>query len=118
MQHAFNDNLVGPVASGLRVWQPRDTYSQSQGDLSAYGGTGRVTYAFNDQWNNKLNFDAEYLSGDDPDTNTNEGFDPLWGRWPQWSELYVYTWVKESRIAEQTNLTRFGPSWEANPPRR
>lgn len=31
------------------------------------------------------------LSGDDPDTtDEDEGWNPLWSRWPQYSELYVY----------------------------
>ena len=31
-----------------------------------------------------------------------------WGRWPQFSELYVYTVAGETRIAEVTNLYRIG----------
>ncbi|NQT81707.1 alginate export family protein [bacterium] len=31
-----------------------------------------------------------HLSGDDPDTADDEGWNPLWSRWPQYSELYVY----------------------------
>lgn len=31
-----------------------------------------------------------YLSGDDADTEEDEGWNPLWARWPQYSELYVY----------------------------
>lgn len=30
------------------------------------------------------------LSGDDPGTPEDEGWDPLWARWPQYSELYIY----------------------------
>jgi hypothetical protein len=33
-----------------------------------------------------------YLSGDDPDTDKDEGWNPLWARWPQYSELYVYAY--------------------------
>jgi Alginate export len=33
-----------------------------------------------------------YLSGDDPDTSKDEGWNPLWARWPQYSELYVYAY--------------------------
>lgn len=32
------------------------------------------------------------LSGDDPNTTDDEGWNPLWARWPQYSELYVYAW--------------------------
>ena len=31
-----------------------------------------------------------YLSGDDPDSAKDEGWNPLWARWPQYSELYIY----------------------------
>jgi hypothetical protein len=31
-----------------------------------------------------------YLSGDDPNSADDEGWNPLWARWPQYSELYVY----------------------------
>lgn len=31
-----------------------------------------------------------HLSGDDPATPEDEGWNPLWGRWPQNSELYIY----------------------------
>ena len=33
-----------------------------------------------------------YLSGDDPDSAKDEGWNPLWARWPQYSELYIYAW--------------------------
>lgn len=32
------------------------------------------------------------LSGDDPKTGRDEGWNPLWARWPQNSELYVYAY--------------------------
>ncbi len=32
-----------------------------------------------------------YLSGDDPSTTDDEHWNPLWARWPQYSELYVYS---------------------------
>ena len=30
------------------------------------------------------------VSGDDPATAKDEGWNPLWARWPQYSELYIY----------------------------
>jgi len=33
-----------------------------------------------------------HLSGDDPDSADDEGWNPLWARYPQQSELYVYAW--------------------------
>ena len=83
--------------------------------LCAWGMNSRATYAFKDTWNNQLFFNFEYLSGDKPGTNKNEAFDPLWGRWPQFSELYVYSYAGETRIAETTNLIRFGPGYTVCP---
>jgi hypothetical protein len=44
------------------------------------------------------------LSGDDPDTPTDEGWDPLFSRWPKWSEMYIYTLAKERGPAYWSNL--------------
>ena len=48
-----------------------------------------------------------YLSGDDPSTSDYEGWDALWGRWPKWSESYIYTQIKEynGKPAYWTNLS-------------
>jgi hypothetical protein len=43
-------------------------------------------------------------------------FDVLWGRWPQWSEMYnVYSYVQETRVGQTANLLRFGPTWSVDP---
>lgn len=45
-----------------------------------------------------------YLSGDDPATEDYEGWDPLFGRWPKWSESYIYTLVREGGVAYWSNI--------------
>ncbi len=37
-----------------------------------------------------------YLSGDKPSTSKHEGWNPLFSRWPMWSELLVFTIVNEN----------------------
>ncbi len=61
------------------------------------------------------------FSGDDPATKgTNEGWDPLFSRWPAWSELYIYSQLKEQGVGYWTNLsmwqaeTAFSPWKDAN----
>jgi len=49
------------------------------------------------------------LSGDDPATAANEGWDPLFSRYPKWSELYIYTLGSERGAAYWTNLSM----WQA-----
>lgn len=101
-------------------WKYRAEFAQQSGqknyqNLCALGFNSRVSYLMNDVWKNKFYTGYEYLSGDDPATKTNEAFDPLWGRWPQWSELYIYTYATETRIAETTNLHRIHLGWDCEP---
>lgn len=44
------------------------------------------------------------LSGDDPATADDEGWNPLWARYPQFSELYVYAFDAEA-AGRWSNLT-------------
>jgi len=44
-----------------------------------------------------------YLSGDDPETSKDEGWNPLWARCPQYSELYIYAFDEEG-AARWSNL--------------
>ncbi|MGE4285607.1 MAG: alginate export family protein [Phycisphaerae bacterium] len=84
--------------------------------LQAFGSLNNLTYSFNDDMANALTLEYEYASGDDPDTNMREDFDPLWGEWPRFSELYVYTIMAEGQpIADITNLHRIGLTHTCNP---
>lgn len=44
------------------------------------------------------------LSGDDPATARMEGWDPIFSRWPKWSESYIYAYTRETRPSYWTNL--------------
>jgi hypothetical protein len=48
-----------------------------------------------------------HLSGDNPITTRDEGWHPVLGRWPQWSELLIYTVASEGGVAYWTNLGMF-----------
>ena len=43
-----------------------------------------------EDWKPAVDFGLYYLSGDDPNTADDEGWNPLWARYPQMSDLYVY----------------------------
>ncbi|MBM3298241.1 MAG: hypothetical protein FJY83_11680 [Candidatus Aminicenantes bacterium] len=47
------------------------------------------------------------LSGDDPASVRDEGWDPMFGRWPRWSESYIHTLALEygGRTAWWSNLS-------------
>ncbi len=62
----------------------------------------------------------EYLSGDDGGTpGKDEMFDILWGRWPRWSELYIYSYAQETggKVAQLNNIERVGAGWTLTPMR-
>lgn len=87
-------------------------------DVRAWGGKARLTYSLRDALNQQLNLTGEILSGDDPSTaERDEMFDVLWGRWPLWSELYIYSVIQETggRVAQMNNLGRLGGGWSCKP---
>jgi hypothetical protein len=86
--------------------------------IDAFGVNANLSYLFKDKLNNQASFIFEYLSGDDPNTKgKDEMFDILWGRWPRWSELYIYSYPNETsgKFAQLNNIARFGPSWSFSP---
>ena len=100
---------AGPV-----VAEVAKELGRTNGDpLDAWGLNSRLTYFFRDPLQNQLRAGYEYLSGDRNGTKTNEGWDPMWGRWPQWSEMYAYTIAMETngRPAYWTNLHRLQAGW-------
>lgn len=87
-------------------------------DLDAFGANGRLSYLLRDPLNNQAHLVFEYLSGDDGGTTgKDEMFDVLWGRWPRWSELYIYSYVQETggKVAQLNNIERVGAGWTLNP---
>jgi hypothetical protein len=85
-------------------------------DLSAFGVNSQLSYLFKDAWKDQVNLSFEFLSGDNPSSKGDEMFDVLWGRWPQWSEMYnIYSYIQEARVGQTANLYRVGPTWSVTP---
>ncbi|HEY5915437.1 MAG TPA: alginate export family protein [Verrucomicrobiae bacterium] len=84
-------------------------------DINAYGVNTKVTYLVKDRLNNQISLSYEFLSGDDPNTKNDEMFDNLWGRWPRWSEIGLYSYASETRVGNEANLHRVGPTWSIDP---
>jgi hypothetical protein len=83
--------------------------SYGEFNRSAFGGYSYLDYA------TKLNkpflpdvitIGGIYLSGDDHATSKMEGWDPVFSRWPKWSESYIYTLIKEynGKVAYWSNF--------------
>jgi hypothetical protein len=72
--------------------------------VRAWGGTATIRKKFDVPAKPSVSLAWIGLSGDDPTTGKIEGWDPLFSRWPKWSELYIYTLAGEKGVAYWTNL--------------
>lgn len=118
--------VTGARAAGdlSEHWKYRSEFAAEFGrkndrGLNAFGFNGRLSYFFKDAWNHNVRLGYEYLSGDDPGTASDEGWDPMWGRRAQWSELLTFTFTTEGngRKSDWNNLQRIDAGWSCNPTR-
>ena len=115
--HTFGGRIAGDLsdrwkyrAEGVHQFGTRNDRC-----LRAFGVNSALTYLLKDKWNKQVRGQYEFLSGDNPDTRTDEAFVPLWSRWDRWSQIFSSTWALETRKDEITNLHRFGPGFACNP---
>jgi hypothetical protein len=67
--------------------------------ISALGGNVRMDLGLSRPVPSTISGGFIFLSGDDPKTlGKFEGWNPMLGRWPNWSELYVYTLLMEDDV--------------------
>ncbi len=73
--------------------------------VSGWAGYGYVKKSWKQSaWKPSLSFGYWGFSGDDPASKNNyEGWDPLFSRWPKWSEGYIYSQLRERGVAYLTN---------------
>lgn len=76
-------------------------------DHRAIGGYGYLEYKTNwpTYYPSSFTGGLVYLSGDKSSTEKNEGWEPMFGRYPKWSESYVYTLSNEYGVAYWSNFT-------------
>jgi len=91
-------------------------------EIDAGALAGEVGYTFKETpWTPRVFGAYTYLTGDDPDTsNRYEGWDTVFARWPQWSELFVYRTAAEQRgeIGNYTNLHRIAFGVDCKPTKK
>jgi len=109
VQHAFNDHWIFRIAGAEQFGQRNNVLRGDElrrdVDVWAHALNTRLTYKFRDEWDTDAMFGYEFLSGDDREGNFNQ-FDPLWGRWPQFSEIVASTYAVETGPGYVTNLHR------------
>ena len=112
----WNYRVEGAVQTG-RSASPNTalTANDDTEALVAFGEKSTLEYSFKDDLDNKLHVTYEYLSGDDPGTKRVESFNPLWGQWPQWSELYQpYVTSMEDNLVSNLHRLDFGHKFKPN----
>jgi hypothetical protein len=72
-------------------------------DIRAYAGYAHLKKTLDLPWNPRLSLGYIALSGTDPHSNKIGGWDPLFSRWPKWSELYIYSQPAEKGVAYWSN---------------
>lgn len=101
--------IQAPIASPLLLTVEGAFQTGSSGDTRrlAYGGITHLDWT--PRWKipfvKTLVLGGIYLSGDRPETERLEAWDPVFSRWPKWSDGYLLTFTRESRPAYWSNMT-------------
>ncbi|WLT33104.1 alginate export family protein [Geothrix sp. PMB-07] len=77
--------------------------------IRAWGGYARAKKGFEADWKPSVSLACIAQSGQDRSSDKITAWDPLFSRWPKWSEFYVISTAPEKAIGYATN-TRM---WEA-----
>lgn len=94
----FSEAVVGNLEAAYQFGEQGDRdVTGSMVDASLKSRLGKT-------WDPWVGAGYYFLSGDDPDTRDIEGWNPLWARWPQYSELYIYAWDTDG-AARWSNLS-------------
>lgn len=108
-------SITAEAAGELGQEQLRPGVAGRDRDIAAWGGYAYAKKTFPSSWKPSLQVGWIGMSGDDPKTTKNEGWDPLFSRWPKWSELYIYTQASEKGVAYWTNLSMWQAEVLASP---
>ncbi len=106
--NTFGGRLVAPLLKPLLLTLEGSVQTGSYGESErrALGGIFHLDYSPGGvPLLETLTVGGIFLSGDRPETEKFEAWDPLFSRWPKWSEGYIYTFIRESRVAYWSNLT-------------
>ena len=73
--------------------------------IAGWGGYSYLKKSWKTTWKPSASAGYWGMSGDDPATsNKVEGWDPLFSRWPKFSELYLYSLFREKGVGYWTNI--------------
>ncbi len=106
------------TAEAAYEWGTQDANparSAPAADIAAWGGYAYAKKVFGGASKPALQFGWIGMSGDDPWTARIEAWDPLFARWPKYSELYIYAQVPEKGVAYWSNLALWQAEFTITP---
>jgi hypothetical protein len=99
--------LITPTVMLTGEWAQQWGAQHDNKRIEAWGGYAYVKKKFDWKWKPYILGGYWAMSGADPSSTTvNGNFDPLFARWPKFSELYLYSELRENGIGMNTNLTQ------------
>jgi hypothetical protein len=90
----------------------RVMFPNQDGSLTAWGQNSKILYNFCDEYRNQIFLVYEVTSGHDGNSSHNRQFDPLWGRWAKYSELFPNDL---DRPSDRANFHRINFGYQIEP---
>lgn len=114
LAHEFNRRVSGRVEGAYQFGNRRNAvmFPNQDSRLSAWGLNSRLTYSFLGPLTSQIWLGYEVLSGNDARDTHNRQFDPLWGRWAKYSELFPNDL---DRPSDRSNLQRVNLGYQVKP---
>ena len=103
-------SLAGELAGQSGTQDANPVQKLASKSIGAWAGYARAKKAFEAPWKPSVSLAYIGMSGTDPSSNKIGGWDPLFSRWPAYSELYIYTQAyTEKGVGYWTNTSM----WQA-----
>jgi len=84
-------------------------------DISAWGGYARLKKGFEASWKPSVSVGYIGLSGQDPTSSKVTAWDPVFSRFPKWSEYYAYAVGSEKGVGYLQNLSMWELEFKCSP---
>jgi len=84
-------------------------------DIRAWGGYARIKKGFEASWKPSLSIAYIAQSGQDPSSDKVTAWDPIFSRWPRWSEFYVISVAPEKAIGYASNIRMWEAEFKCSP---
>lgn len=84
-------------------------------DIRAWGGYARAKKSFQAGWKPTASLACIAQSGQDRSSGRITAWDPLFSRWPKWSEFYIISMAPEKGVGYATNTRMWEAEFKCSP---